>query len=82
MLRYVLLALCSVLTLACGTLIPRDSTTPQADDNVNCRPERSVGSNFSRQVCRTPAEESRNREEAQTLMTPSKVPPRPTGAAP
>lgn len=44
------------------------------DDGAGCHTERPVGSNISREVCRTPDQVHRDREEARDLMRPSRVP--------
>lgn len=87
MLRCFLLVSFSVGALACGAPIANgsnDSTAPQAvsDDGAGCHKERRVGSNIEREVCRTPEEVRREREDARNLMTPGKVAPKPTGSAP
>lgn len=64
----------------------REPAEPQAqhsglgDDGAGCHSERPVGSNISREVCRTPQEVENSREEARNLMTPGRLsPPDPNG---
>lgn len=71
----------SALTGLAGCGAPsRDPAAPTAqssglgDDGAGCHSERRVGSNISREVCRTPEEVARDREDARDLMRPGRVP--------
>lgn len=65
----------------CGAGIAPEPAEPQTqqsglgDDGAGCRKERPVGSNIEREVCRTPEEVRRDREEARKLMIPPRISP-------
>lgn len=46
-----------------------------SDDGAGCRLERPTGSNIAREVCRSPDEVQRDREEARKLVIPPRVAP-------
>lgn len=66
-----------VCMLGCGAPISteNDTTPTVSDDGAGCRKERPLGSNIEREVCRTPEEVRRDREEARKLMIPPRTSP-------
>lgn len=79
----VLLVLFALLAVGCGAPVAAgENTTPVSNDGAGCHKERPLGSNIEREVCRTPDQARDDREDARNLMTPGKVPPRPTAATP
>lgn len=53
---------------------PTSQHSGLGDNGAGCHRERRVGSNIEREVCRSPEQASRDREEARDLMRPGRVP--------
>lgn len=83
MTRVLLAGLFLLWAVGCGAPVPAgENTTPTSNDGAGCHKERPLGSNIEREVCRTPDQARDDREDARNLMTPGRVSPTPTPAAP